>query len=225
MNAFRFRQGRDERVVDLLPPERPTRPRFRHHGPVSGDVVDAEFVTIVEGPRRTFDARRFNDNRPGSGQRRPENWSAVARRTILHAEDSLGRLSNRAFAGLVACFFFVVFMLVGGFSAPALQGSEAPAFSSLDITHVTLTPRDADGMRVLQINAIIENPAPRPLAVPPVRADLIVDGRVVASTLISAPVAEVQAGQSRGLSAKLQHGGGKTPEIRLSFAPADVPRP
>ena len=40
---------------------------------------------------------------------------------------------------------------------PALSGERATSGASLHFTHVTVTPRDANGMRVLVINGIIEN--------------------------------------------------------------------
>lgn len=207
--------------MDLLPPERPVRPR--HRFPISGDVIDAEFITVVDSPRRSFDARRFNDNLRQGLQTRSEDRSTACRCAVLHTEKLLERLSNGAFAGLVATVFFAVFVLVGGLSISALQAHNTATSPALDITHVTLTPRDADGMRVLQISAVVENRAPMQLAVPPIRADLLSDGRIVASTVIAAPVAALEAGHSRGLSAKLQHGGGKTPEIRLSFLSSGAP--
>jgi hypothetical protein len=78
-------------------------------------------------------------------------------------------------------------------------------------------------MEVLLINGIVENNGHDVQAVPTIRADLFVaKGEKVASMLIEPPVAEIKPGLSHGFSAKLRHPGGKTPEIRLSFAQTDV---
>jgi hypothetical protein len=53
----------------------------------------------------------------------------------------------------------------------------------------------------------------------PIRADLIADERLTASIVIAPPTDAIYAGQSRGFSARLQHAGGKVPEVRLSFMP------
>jgi hypothetical protein len=43
---------------------------------------------------------------------------------------------------------------------------------------------------------------------------------VIASTYIEPPVANLDGGESRGIVTRLQHPGGKTPEVRLSFEEA-----
>ncbi|MGF0539665.1 hypothetical protein ACQQ2Q_16825 [Agrobacterium sp. ES01] len=228
MGASRFNQQHLWPDVDVIPPDRKARAKSRLETQHAAEVVDAEFITIVEAPRRSFDARRFNDNRRqetssvGDAQ---ISKASLARHVVEGLEDVLGRLSNNTFAMLVACAFFAVFMLVGGLSASAYSGVNRPTARALDITHVSVTPQDANGMRVLLINAIIENHSNLEMAPSPVRADLISGGQLVASTLIHLPVRIVQPGQSRGFAAKIQYAGGKIPELKLSFAPRDVQHP
>ena len=50
-------------------------------------------------------------------------------------------------------------------------------------------------------------------------ADLITDERLAASIVITPPADVIYAGQSRGFSARVQHAGGKVPEVRVSFMP------
>ncbi|MBR0554248.1 hypothetical protein J5J10_00990 [Ciceribacter sp. L1K23] len=211
MSAFRFRQTIEESDADLLPPERrPSYPSRRF--PTASDIVDAEFITVIEAPRRSFDARRFNDNRRSA---KPETAGAGPVGSLASVERFLARLTPRDFATLVGAIFLFVFILAGMLATGSLGPAPRPV--SLDLTHVSLTPRDADGMRLLQVNAIIENRADEMQAVPPVRADLVLDGSIVSSVVIHPPVTSLPGGHSRGLEAKLQHPGGKTPQLQLSF--------
>ena len=73
---------------------------------------------------------------------------------------------------------------------------------------------------VLLLNAIVENRTGREVTLPKLRADLLIDGQVIASTYIEPPVASLDGGESRGIVTRLQHPGGKTPEVRLSFEEA-----
>ena len=78
-------------------------------------------------------------------------------------------------------------------------------------------------MEVLLINGIVENNSNDPQALPAIRADLFASkGEKVASMLIEPPVQDIKAGLSHGFSARLRHPGGKTPEIKLSFAETGV---
>jgi Protein of unknown function (DUF3426). len=219
MSAFRFRRQAEEFEADLLPPERRPRhyaqPRFRE----VADVVDAEFITVIDGPRRSFDARRFYDNRQG-GMATSGAYVAAASRAslgemILASERFLARLTTRDFATLLCAIVLFVFILAGTLAVGSL--GPGPSRPALDITHISLTPRDADGMRLLVVNAIVENRSDTAQAFPPVRADLVSDGTMIGSVVIHPPVSRIAGGESRGLQARLQHPGGKMPELKLSF--------
>lgn len=218
MNAFRSRREPAEPGIDLLPPARPRRPQ-RPIMAAHADVIDAHFVTVParEAPRRAEGTRGSNDNRRPFAAARPapaNRWAGLAGDPLRHTEGLLQGLSDRGFAAFVALVFVVTFAIAGLIAGgPVEQANARP----LDITHVSLTPRDDDGMRILQVNAIIENRSEARSPVPKLRADLIADGQIIASTYIAAPAAEIDAGHSRGITARLLHPGGKTPELRLSF--------
>ncbi|MBW8445171.1 MAG: hypothetical protein K0M49_06045 [Arenimonas sp.] len=223
MNAFRSRRPPAPPEIDLLPPERPRRPLRPALG-ARADVVDAHFVPVSipvpgrEAPRRAGAARGLNDNRHFSASRQrtaaANRWTTLAAGSLRQTERVLQSLSNGAFAVFVALVFAATFAMAGLLvGRPAEQASARP----LDITHVSLTPRDDDGMRILQVNAIIENRSAAKSPVPKLRADLIAGGQIVASTYIATPVDEIDAGHSRGITARLLHPGGKTPELKLSF--------
>lgn len=221
MNAFRSRRGPATPEIDLLPPARSRRPQRSILG-ASADVIDAHFVSVPastrEAPRRPDATRSSNDNRrfAASGHRTAgaNRWANLAGGSLRRTEKALQSFSDRGFAAFVALVFVVIFALAGlVVGSPAEQASAGP----LDITHVSLTPRDDDGMRILQVNAIIENRSAAKSQVPKLRADLIAGGQVIASTYIATPVAEIDPGHSRGITARLLHPGGKTPELRLSF--------
>lgn len=227
MGAFRLRQKPAQPDLDLLPPERVARPA--HHRPfhLDSEIIDAEFVTVRDAPRRQFDPGRCNDNIHMTARfasvtvapRRP----GPAAQLVGRVEAVLGLLSDTAFAIMVALIFIGVFSLVSSLSGlGAAQAGSAAQKPGLDITHVSLTPQDANGMRLLVINAIVENRGTGRKAVPLVRADLMSNGQLIASTLITAPVDAIDGGRSRGFSARLQHPGGKMPQLRLSFAEMDA---
>jgi hypothetical protein len=142
---------------------------------------------------------------------------AMAASVLRTAESWLQRASMRSFAALVLALVVLVFGLAGGFSG--LSGERATSAAPLHFTHVTVTPRDASGMRVLVINGIIENESGTTQTVHPIRADLVTDERLTASIVISPAADVIYGGQSRGFSARVQHAGGKMPEVRLSFLP------
>ncbi|MCM2475215.1 hypothetical protein HGO38_17180 [Rhizobium sp. CG5] len=229
MNAFRFRQQPAPPDLDLLPPERHYKPLPRNGFPVASDVTDADFITVRDLPRRDFGAERSNDNR-----RKPSAFTTAAKagplpdrmviRMLAAFERLLGRLSERSFTSLVALLSVTAFVLAGGITVVNGRSAPVPEPRALDITHVSLTPQDANGMQVLLINAIVENRSGSRHPVPQVRADLFADGLLIASTLIAVPVGEIEAGHSRGISAKLRHPGGKIPQLKLSFAEADASR-
>lgn len=214
MRAFRNPSQAAIPEADLLPPDRARRKLDRSTTRLSNtDVIDAQFVVLRDMPK------------DAPGPRVSEFASPVAelqtriRTAFASAESRLQRLSDMSFAVIVALAFVSVFSLAGQF---LLQSAAHPELEArpLDLTHVNLTPQDKNGMRVLLISAIVENRTDREVALPRVRADLLVGGQVVASTYVEPPVVALQGGQSRGLAARLQHPGGKTPELRLSFEDA-----
>ncbi|WP_179039204.1 hypothetical protein [Rhizobium leguminosarum] len=201
-------------AYDFLPPE-PANRRYRSARPT--DISDAEFVTLGKVRPREFNARTYNDNRKRMAATQPPLMPAMAASVLRRVESWLQRASMRSFAALVLALVVLVFGLAGGFSG--LSGERASSGASLHFTHVTVTPRDANGMRVLVINGIIENESGTTQTVHPIRADLVTDERLTASIVINPPADVIYGGQSRGFSARVQHAGGKMPEVRLSFLP------
>ncbi|SCY60350.1 hypothetical protein SAMN03159288_03238 [Rhizobium sp. NFACC06-2] len=217
-----FRSSRRQAAFDfdLLMPETPVRRTARAANP-NRDVVDAEFVTIKENRAR----QPGNDNR-GAARRQaakpPVTIGVLGLAFIGWLDRRLSRLSADAYSALVAGLAIFVFVCSGGLSVvvpekPAVAASVNP----LAISHVTVTPMEADGMDTLLINGIVENNGGNLEEVPALRADLFAaKGQLVASMVIEPPVKEMQPGFSHGFSAKLRHPGGKTPEIKLSFVEA-----
>ena len=126
-----------------------------------------------------------------------------------------------AMAGLLALVLalsVLVFGLVGGFAGFS-QSEAASTDSPLHFSHVTMTPRDANGMRVLLINGIIDNQSGTTQVVRPIRADFLAGEQLTASIVINPPADVIYGGQSRGFSTRVQYAGGKMPEVRLSFMP------
>jgi len=216
MGAFRHRRQQAGLVYDLLPPERGSVLQPVHRFRPKPDIVDAEFVTVIPGrANNNFDraTRTRSQLRPAptgilvgaiSGFRLVEGW--------------LQRASRRSFAALIAALALLVFGLAGGFSG--LSGTPAPATSEpLQFTHVTLTPRDENGMGVLTVNGIIENQTGATLTVPPVRADIFSGDQLLTSVVVNSLADRIGPRESRGFSTRLQHPGGKTPDVRLSFMP------
>ncbi|OWV67282.1 hypothetical protein ATY76_16405 [Rhizobium sp. R339] len=216
MEASSFSRRTPGQAYDFLPPE-PARRQYRTARPA--DISDAEFVTVGKVRPREFNARTYNDNRrrtAAAAGTQPTLLPIMA--SALRAVESwLQRASLRSFAVLVLALAALVFGLAGGFSGLSAEGAASGA--PLHFTHVTVTPRDANGMRVLDINGIIENESGTTQTVHPIRADLVTDERLTASIVIEPPADVVYAGQSRGFSARVQHAGGKMPEVRLSFLP------
>jgi hypothetical protein len=214
MRAFRQASQAAPPEADLLPPDRARRKLDRSPiRPSTADVVDAQFVVVREVRKDAPRTRVADISSP------VEELQARIRTAFVTAEGRLQRLSDISFALLVAIAFVSIFSLAGHL---AFGGSGHPELDArpLDFTHVNLTPQDKNGMRVLLISAIVENRTDREVALPRVRADLLVGGQVIASTYVDPPVAFLEGGQSRGLAARLQHPGGKTPELRLSFEEA-----
>jgi hypothetical protein len=224
MNAFRFRQKQVEPDVDLLPPEHRPRPMPRNGFPLADDVTDAAFVTVTDPVGDIRSRLQAELNAAVTAQPSPLLRLIKARlaRHVQKVELVLNRLSERSFTTLVSAMVLAVFVLAGGFTLLGSNGPTPFMGPALDFTHVSLTPQDADGMHVLVVNAIIENRTNTKQDLPPVRADLYVEGRLVASTLIAPPAREIGVGHSRGISARLRHPGGKTPQLRLSFDTMDA---
>ncbi|MBX4977715.1 hypothetical protein HJB73_30405 [Rhizobium lentis] len=214
MEASSFSRRTPGQTHDFLPPEPPRR-QYRTARPA--DISDAEFVTVGKARPKEFSARIHNDNRRRMGAAQPSLLSATVASALRTAESWLQRASLQSFAILVLALAVLVFGLTGGFSGLSAEGASSGA--PLHFTHVTVTPRDANGMRVLVINGIIENESGTKQTVHPIRADLVTDERLTASIVIDSPADVIYAGQSRGFSARVQHAGGKMPEVRLSFLP------
>lgn len=224
MGAFRFRQKQSEPDLDVLLPERQPRPKPRNGFPIDVDVSDATFVTVQDPVGDLRD--RLNASWHTTVVVQPSSrigWAMHALRVQLHRLDgALGHLSERSFTTLVSALVLAVFVAAGGFTLMGSHGPEPLLGPALDITHMTVTPQKADGLSMLMINAIIENRANSTQAVPPLRADLYVEGKLIASTLIAPPATEIGVGQSRGIAARLSHAGGKVPQVKLSFQTDDA---
>ncbi|RDJ09877.1 hypothetical protein [Rhizobium grahamii] len=218
MTSSSFRRQAPGRTYDFLPPE-PIKREARRTRPA--DIADAEFVVISNNRAQGFDKRSFNDNR-----RRPSPSSSMSRiepglllsRLIRAGETWLQQASIGTFAALVLALSVLVFGLVGGFAGFS-QSEAASTDSPLHFSHVTMTPRDANGMRVLLINGIIDNQSGTTQVVRPIRADFFADEQLTASIVINPPADVIYGGQSRGFSTRVQYAGGKMPEVRLSFMP------
>lgn len=214
MSAFRHQKQAAVADLDLLPPDRARRRIEPHQRMGRPDVVDAQFVTVREAPRPSPRPAAAASPAPA-----PSDLGALLRTGVELVEVRLQRLSDVAFSLLVAIAFVSIFSLAGQL---VFGHGEHPEIAArpLDFTHVNLTPQDRNGMRVLLLNAIVENRTGREVALPKLRADLLVDGQVVASTYIEPPVDSLDGGESRGIVTRLQHPGGKMPEVRLSFEEA-----
>ncbi|WP_064713691.1 hypothetical protein [Rhizobium bangladeshense] len=217
MEASSFSRRTAGQVYDFLPPE-PARRQYRSTHPA--DISDAEFVTVGKARTRDFGSRIHNDNgrrMAAASAGRPPLLLTIAASALRSAESWLQHASLRSFAVLVLALAVLAFGLAGGFSGLSAEGASSRA--PLHFTHVTVTPRDANGMRVLVINGIIENESGTTQTVHPIRADLVTDERLTASVVIDPPADVIYDGQSRGFSARVQHSGRKLPEVRLSFLP------
>lgn len=217
MSSFTSRSGKTILRMDILPPDQKSR-RSGFRGR-RADVVDAHFVPVVGGQRRRGTAGFHNDNRRNA-VRQTEGESDF----LAGMERRLGNLSADLFCAVVAAVFVLVFFMAGGFSFLFGGAAQAEAGPILNITHVSMTPQDADGMRVLLINGIVENAGSATHAMPAIRAELLSGDALVASTLISPPASQIEGGHSRGFSARVPHPGGKLPDLKLSFAERDATR-
>ncbi len=215
MSAFRQQKQAAMADLDLLPPDRARR-RIdpSAHRMARNDAVDAQFVTVREPPRPSL-----HQATPQASASVAPNFASYVRAAVMAVETRLQRLSDVAFSLLVAIAFVSIFSLAGQLVFGSGEHPEIAA-KPLDFTHVNLTPQDRNGMRVLLLNAIVENRTGRQVTLPKLRADLLLGGQVVASTYIDPPVATLEGGESRGIVTRLQHPGGKIPEVRLSFEEA-----
>lgn len=218
MSTYGGRAGKTVLRMDILPPE--PAMTLRRNGGRRGEVVDAHFEPVSErAPRR---ARRsfHNDNRLFRTSRGKQVGAIAA------AERLLSRLSADLFCAVVAIAFIAVFAAFGGFTFLFKASAATASSGPLEITHVSLTPQDANGMRVLLINGIVENSSGASRPMPSIQADLMSGERVVSTTLISPPAAILDAGHSRGFTAKVPHPAAKTngklPDLRLSFVQRDA---
>lgn len=217
MTSSSFRRRAPGRAYDFLPPEPAKREAFQSR---AVDIADAEFVVIGSGRPHEPRSRGFNDNRKHSSatEPRPSPFFRLASSLARVGEAWLQQASTKGFAALVFALCVLAFGLSGGFSGLA-KPDAVDGSSPLHFTHVTATPRDANGMRVLLINGIIDNISGTTQLVRPVRADLFVDEQLTASVIINPSVDVIYGGQSRGFSTRVQYAGGKMPEVRLSFLP------
>lgn len=219
MTAFNARRS-NAFAYDILTPETQARQAGKARPRRTESVVDAEFETIREAATQH---RPANGNR-GTGTPKPR-FFMVLRALAARMEARLGALSVDHFSALVAAVAVAVFVLCGG-----LKGfftPEAPAFPAnpLIITHANLTPQDANGMRLLAVNGIVENNGNATIEVPPIRANLLAGNDLVASVVIDPPSGTLKPGQSKGFATRIVHPGGKTPELALSFEGQDVRLP
>lgn len=215
MTAFNAR--RHEAIAyDILAPEAPRPGQRRPRTRAADSAVDAEFVTL----REPAASRPGNDNRAAAGR---VSALAVLRDLAERAEARLTGLSADRFSALVAALCVSVFVLAGGLSSLFEDRTPAAPVRPLVITHASLTPQEANGMRLLTVNGIVENHGNAVMTVPSIRADLMAGETLVASVVIDPPVGSVQPGQSHGFAARIVHPGGKMPELKLSFSGEDVP--
>lgn len=225
MTSSSFKRQAPGRAYDFLPPDAVKR---EHRQSRPADIADAEFVVIgkqcaPDFNDRSFKGRSFNDNSRSASARpsppRPERAApALAPSFVQAAEAWLQQASLKHFSVLVVALCVLVFGLSGGFSGLSTSNAAVDT-DPLHFTHVTATPRDANGMRVLLINGIIDNVSGTTQMVRPIRANLYADEKLVASVVINAPADVIYGGQSRGFSSRIQYPGGKTPEVRLAFMP------
>jgi hypothetical protein len=220
MGAFRYRQQQTGLVYDLLPPERTAGHRSQGFFDRKPDIADAEFVTVLPVRGSAFSAKNFKANHsPVVSRHTMSSPTVIVIGFCLRvAERWLQRASARTFTALVAAMFVLVFGLSGGFSGFSPRGATVIS-DPLQFSHITLTPRDANGMRILVLNGILENQGGSVLSVKPIRADFVSNDRLLSTIVVAPPVDRIKAGESRGFMARLQYTGGKMPEVRLSFMP------
>lgn len=204
--------------IDILPPEEAKGKVIHFRRPL--DVVDAHFEPVRDRTQGRGSVHALR-SRIRSEVVAPRRRETILVRLMSGVEGRLHRMPSSMFMATVAVAVVAIFMLFGGFSLIP-HGKPAQTTASIDITHVTMTPQDANGMRVLLINGIVENRTKHRLDMPSIRADFLAGDTVVASTLISTSAAKIGGGESYGFSARVPHPGGKLPDLRLSLAPRGV---
>jgi hypothetical protein len=218
MNAFR--SNRTARRVDLLPPDRPPRSAQTSSASRATEIIDAEFEIVPANSRRNV-YPVFNDNRRPSARR--QQTRSVAGRTgvasalpwaLNHLERLLQTASPKAFAVLVTCLCAPVFLLFAGLSHHQPAVAAAPGLS---ISGVTAALSDANGMKVVSVYGAVENHSDAPKAVPMITVDVIAGGQKRTASRIFSGAAVLAPGESRPLSARLPHAGGKLPDVTVSF--------
>lgn len=246
MSTFRPR-SHSPKVCDLLPPERPKGRAASHVSGQRlvepSDIEDAEFVVIsrrgLPNERSARPSATDGVSRPQNDNRHPKAihqavprasrdasiavWTQagdahVFSRGVMAGEKLLRRLSENMFSALVAGAFLLVFALSGGISAFASGGSTGEVRPSVEISHMTVTPKNLNGMAVLVLNGVIENHGATTISSPRLRADMYTGNLLVASTLFRTHTGEIGTGESRGFQVKVPQTGGKTPDIRISLA-------
>ncbi len=218
MTSSSFRHQAPGRAYDFLPPEPAKRDQRQSR---AADIADAEFVVIGKQRAPEFNNQGFNDNSrraSAAAAARPSPLRLLASSLAEAGEAWLQQASAKRFTVLVVALCVLVFGLSGGFSGLPTSNA-AVDLQPLHFTHVTTTPRDANGMRVLLINGIIDNASGTTQVVRPIRANLYADDDLVASVVINPPVDVIYGGESRGFSTRVRYPSGKMPEVRLSFAP------
>ncbi|MBB6488412.1 FxLYD domain-containing protein [Rhizobium lusitanum] len=222
MGAFRHRQQRAELVYDLIPPERGQGAGQVHRFAPKPDIVDAEFVTVSGGRNRGTSGVNMRYERPAETRQRlrptRSNWLSRILAAFRSIENILQQASRRSFVALIVSLAVLIFGLSGGFSGLSSAPID-PNGEPLQFSHVTLTPRDENGLRVLTLNGIVENASGATLSVPQVRANLFAGDHLVRSVVVNVSIDRLGPHESRGFSTRLQHPGGKTPDVRLSFMP------
>jgi len=215
MSTFHDRQqARAKAGIDILPPE-DAKGKVIHFRRPADEVVDAHFVPVRDRTSERGTVHAFR-TRLNAEMAAPVVRKPVSAGLTQKIETGLLRLPFEIFMATVAVVVVAVFMVFGGFSLIPRGKPVSPA-APMDITHVTMTPQDANGMRVLLINGIVENRSGKRLAMPSIRAEFISGETVVASTLISTSASQIGGGESYGFSARVPHPGGKLPDLRLSL--------
>ncbi len=219
MNASRLKGRPSAHAADFLPPERSARNTASPTLAAKTDVVDAEFEVLPKGMRPSS-YRVFNDN---DRSRRPVGRAVSVGGGSVRllvaglrlAEKILQRLPPRAFAVLVAFLCAVVFAVASGLSG-AVQGVRPP---TVEISGVSTTLGDANGMKVLSVYGNVDNNTREPREIPAVVVDVIAGGKRVSGTTIRPEPPRLDPGQSGNFAARLPHAGGKVPQVQVSFAP------
>ncbi|NVP53682.1 hypothetical protein [Mycoplana rhizolycopersici] len=227
MTAFGARRERSV-PIDLLPPEpgrRRKNPAPPRHVP---EIVDADFVVVMDSPAspRGF-ARNDNSRRGKSALQGFASCAAkMAAKGLIRAvrlmEQALQILPARAFGTVVAGSVAGAFFFAGGLSALATVFSVGGEAGRLQIGGVTYTLDDRDGMKVLSIYGTLENLSREERAVPPIVVDIIGGGKGAARHRIEIAEGSMPAGASRPFALKIPHTGAGLPKVAVSLMSEDA---